>query len=279
MKKLIFVLFLLIANICLSLGLTPAEKAQLKEVNFLTTNPSFENGKAGWTASLSGSFTITGNSGSVAGGLYSAVYAPSTAGNFLESSLATMPNSVTSTYSYVSFDSYGCGSSISARLYDQSGASLSASMTLPAYGGWRKRRLRFANGTATGVKLRLTTNNTYSSGGTCLIDNVFFGKYEQDTYGAIVSFSGGTPSVASETGSWISSINDLGTGNVQIMFNSFLFNKAPICVCTPVTAGGNTSSCSNDGLSKDYFVAYLVRDAGSPSVYDLNFLIMCYGGY
>lgn len=53
---------------------------------------------------------------------------------------------------------------------------------------------------------------------------------------AVISFSGG-PFIASQSGSWLSSVTNSGTGDSTLNFTSKMFSSPPTCVVTPVGAG------------------------------------------
>lgn len=59
---------------------------------------------------------------------------------------------------------------------------------------------------------------------------------------ARVTYSGGTPTIVSQSGSWISSLTDNGTGDTQEIIASGIFSATPTCFCNN-EAGNSFRKC------------------------------------
>lgn len=88
---------------------------------------------------------------------------------------------------------------------------------------------------------------------------------------AITDGGAGSTSVASQKGSWISSVTHNATGDVKIVPNTGKFSAAPICTCS--TKGGFGRNCSIENGSTTSLIE--VYTASGTTAGDYNFEIHC----
>jgi hypothetical protein len=82
----------------------------------------------------------------------------------------------------------------------------------------------------------------------------------------------GTPTIESQDGTWISSLDDLGTGNVRINFTTGTFSAAPRCTGI---AGSPRHVALTEIASLTHIEVIVNTDAGAAS--DAYFEIICVG--
>lgn len=89
---------------------------------------------------------------------------------------------------------------------------------------------------------------------------------------SVVVSNSGTPTVARQSGSWVSSLGDTATGVVTINITANIFADAPTCVCS---VHGTTGMCNVSDLTSSvaviYTSTYLNVDA------DMDFDVVCIG--
>ncbi len=78
-----------------------------------------------------------------------------------------------------------------------------------------------------------------------------------------ITYAAGTPTITYQTGKFISSLTDTGTGQIGINLTAGYFNEAPVCVATSAEDGVSGSSAMVTGTSTSS-VTVRIRDlAGS----------------
>lgn len=94
---------------------------------------------------------------------------------------------------------------------------------------------------------------------------------------AYVAYSAGTPTVSSQTGSWIASISDNGTGDATINFTASKFTVAPSCVVTPMSA--LSVACVNSVVTTTSAARIICSSTTTGVAADINFYIICMGAH
>lgn len=90
---------------------------------------------------------------------------------------------------------------------------------------------------------------------------------------AEIRYSGGTPSVFSQSGSWISSVTDVGTGQASPQISGF--SSAPVCVCSSKETTASGAICLISGTSATQVQIRLRDNAGT--LLDEDFTLICMG--
>lgn len=90
---------------------------------------------------------------------------------------------------------------------------------------------------------------------------------------ATISFSGGTPSVSSQDGTWITSVTDNGTGDTTLNIASGTFGTAPSCVVTNIGSNTEGRLYSTPTTAQVRYTSY--TSGGSPQ--DGDFSAVCVG--
>lgn len=86
----------------------------------------------------------------------------------------------------------------------------------------------------------------------------------------------GSPTVGSQSGAWISSLTDNGTGDTTINIAAGVFSSAPTCVCN--SHGTTLRICTVNTATAPSATAYRVLTTnGSATAVDENFSITCMG--
>jgi hypothetical protein len=85
----------------------------------------------------------------------------------------------------------------------------------------------------------------------------------------------GTPSVANQSGSWITSITDNGTGDSTINISSGIFSAMPTCTCT--AKNGFNRICGIETTGSATSVQVYTSLGGVAAGVDYNFDIICMG--
>lgn len=93
---------------------------------------------------------------------------------------------------------------------------------------------------------------------------------------AYITYSGGTPSVTRQDGSWISSITDNGTGDATINITGSTFSVAPNCTVS-TEKSGSTEGANISGATTTSAVRVLVFEVSVGLFQDANFYIICVG--
>lgn len=94
---------------------------------------------------------------------------------------------------------------------------------------------------------------------------------------ARINGAGGTPTVNTQSGNWIDSLTDNGTGDTTINFNTGIFSQAPHCVCSAYIAGNGLCTIANGTPISSSLVRVIIRSAATGSASDQDFFIMCNG--
>ena len=93
---------------------------------------------------------------------------------------------------------------------------------------------------------------------------------------AQITNSAGTPTMTNDYGTdWVSSLSDLGTGNVGINVVAGVFTVAPSCTCMILRSGGECTGATNTFSTTSYVEVFTKDPSGT--VDDRNFEIICVG--
>lgn len=88
----------------------------------------------------------------------------------------------------------------------------------------------------------------------------------------------GTPTVAQQDGTWISSLTDSGTGDTTINITSGIFSQPPNCVCNTYGTGlGNALCRINDATAISSTLVRVLTGNTAATAVDLPFMIICTG--
>lgn len=139
--------------------MTSIQRQELLDQNLLgEQNPGFENGKARWTNSGSGTFTVTSTAANVAFGARSGSWDASAAADYLQISTGTLPAAALSGACEANFSYKGGDTSITAQVTD--GTNVLVSRILTASTGFSSIRLPFTCPSSGAVILKfLATGN------------------------------------------------------------------------------------------------------------------------
>lgn len=92
-----------------------------------------------------------------------------------------------------------------------------------------------------------------------------------------VTYSGGsTPTVVSQSGSWVSSITIIGTGDFRLNIASGEFSAAPSCVCLKLDVNSNGGFCGTPNSFTSTTAEFRVRSAANALENDDTYII-CMG--
>lgn len=92
---------------------------------------------------------------------------------------------------------------------------------------------------------------------------------------AVIGFTAGTPSVASQTGTWITSLTDNGNGNVTLNIPAGFFSSNPFVVGSCINAGNNTSQVLTVSGTSTTSITILNREDGVLT--DINYHLIVVG--
>lgn len=154
-----------------------------------------------------------------------------------------------------------------------------------------------------------TASNSVGAGGTYLIDRATGNKYNREAYfrarpynqsfpapvftevknkmnagesgvstaTAIITLPGGVPTLSQQTGNWVSSLVDNGTGDTTININSGIFSLPPVCTCNARLVGFGICTIDTSTAPSSTLVRIQTSDGGGPTVQDYAFNIICVG--
>lgn len=91
---------------------------------------------------------------------------------------------------------------------------------------------------------------------------------------ARISYSAGTPSVATQSGSWISGVADTAVGRVTLTWTAY--SSAPVCTCSGEENASSGVACTLSAAPTTTGVEVRLRDLAATLV-DANFNIQCIG--
>lgn len=93
---------------------------------------------------------------------------------------------------------------------------------------------------------------------------------------AYITYSAGTPVITAQSGTWITSLTDNGTGNVTLVIPAGIFSSSPLCTITVLNTGNTTSQVGTfNGAATTTAIGVLLRENGTLA--DMNFNIGCRG--
>jgi hypothetical protein len=96
-------------------------------------------------------------------------------------------------------------------------------------------------------------------------------------FSAKIEYSGGTPATTEETGNWISTIDDDGTGDMGLNFVAGSFTEPPRCFCTVNAASSVTGSCSMNTVTSTTAEVDVLNHADPQVAQDYDIAVMCMG--
>lgn len=105
-------------------------------------------------------------------------------------------------------------------------------------------------------------SNPVSSGGTERVER------------ATVTYSGGTPSISSQSGTWVS-VTDSGTGIATMNIVSSTFSVAPTCVVSAQAATGKGCNVTTAATTTSFAISCFNTNNGAAE--DQNFYVLCMG--
>ena len=86
----------------------------------------------------------------------------------------------------------------------------------------------------------------------------------------------GVPAISDQSGSWVTSLTDNGTGDTSINYSLGTFSSAPVCTCSAVdTVGGAFQGCTIYSTTTTETRVRTYNDAGT--LVDKNFMVLCMG--
>ena len=111
-----------------------------------------------------------------------------------------------------------------------------------------------------------------------LVGSVTSQSTGQERVERVTVANSGTPTVSSQSGSWISSITDSGTGFATLNIAAGTFSSAPTCVCAAIpTVEGEDRVCTIPSMPTTSAVAVKTFRSDSPTEQDMNFSVICMG--
>lgn len=127
---------------------------------------------------------------------------------------------------------------------------------------WTIKPLTYGAGTAVGLMTGTITSNT---SGTERMERLRF-------------TNSGTPTIATQSGSWVTSLTDGGAGITTLVIASGIFSAAPTCVCS-VSLNGGGLICKIDGTptATSVQVRTYSEAAGTATLSDLDANVICMG--
>lgn len=92
---------------------------------------------------------------------------------------------------------------------------------------------------------------------------------------AYITYSGGVPSVSTQSGTWISSVTDVGLGDSRLNFTAGTWSAAPHCVAQLQASAGSLIAKISEAATTSLVEVELYDLAGTRS--DTNYYIICMG--
>jgi hypothetical protein len=93
---------------------------------------------------------------------------------------------------------------------------------------------------------------------------------------ATITYSGGAPSVTSQSGSWVTSVTDSSTGQGIVNFAAGIFSAAPTCVCSSKDNGTRETFCAAVSVNANNFT-YKIADPTNNNGADSIAYVICMG--
>jgi len=109
-----------------------------------------------------------------------------------------------------------------------------------------------------------------------LVNSVVSPSNGVERIGRLYVTNSGTPTIASQSGSWISSLTDNATGDTTVNFTAGTFSSAPSCVCQVEEASVSTMMCIPTGASTTSSIRLKTNTAAGTAL-DKNFNLICIG--
>lgn len=92
---------------------------------------------------------------------------------------------------------------------------------------------------------------------------------------AKITLSGGTPSITTQSGSWLSSVTDGGVGLPQPQITANTFSAAPVCVCSTAEDNSSGIECSVQSTSTSNVLIRTRNNSGTLT--DETVSLICMG--
>lgn len=127
---------------------------------------------------------------------------------------------------------------------------------------WTVRPLTYGAGTAVGLLQGLVTSNSVG----------------QERVERISITNSGTPTIARQSGSWVTSLTDGGVGITTLVIPSGIFSDVPTCVCNNALNGGG-ATCKIDGVptATSVQIRTYSESAGTLTLNDNDATVICMG--
>lgn len=273
-----FILGLLLTPTLAMAALSDVDRAEMAERNILK-NGGFENGKGSWTAS-GGSFAIASSGSNLLMGKASATWDSGSASQVLSSSV-TIPNGLKGRpgVAFCNFLTPSGAATHTIQAYDGSTVLSSTSIvssTLPIVSA-----ATFLFPSSGSISLRVVS--VAADEPSITIDDCYLGPSEnvlgvlakpQDVYSVFVD-NPGTPVVARQNASWVSSITDNGVGDITLNFVAGIFSEVPNCTCTTYSSTDDRHCQISQNTAPSTTALRLITESTSAVNDDQDIVVSC----
>ncbi len=94
--------------------------------------------------------------------------------------------------------------------------------------------------------------------------------------GALISGAGAC-AVTTQTGTWIASVNHVGTGVCTLTFTSGIWSSAPYCFVTVDNVANSVARMGAINASATTSAVQIMTNSSAPAAADYPFTVICFG--